>query len=248
MCVLLNDLHFLRHALCERPRPLSLTFVRQLPQRGSPWQKPETLPYCQGLSLWERWHGVSRDGEGKPASKRQIYEKALVFQGENLERREPVKFKLQGTRGTTLFAAPLGTAALHDRLFAANRCPCNGGHPSEPTCVFSPAAQGPVTEALCTRLAPPGGSLYAEEIRFFPVNAFVLFSKWTKFSMIRGQCQAIWLILKMKQFHKIRGRIFLNCARVDSMHFSVDSCQTNARGELRVYDRIKDRTEEVHPT
>ena len=52
--------------------------------------KPETLPYCQGLSLWERWHGVSRDGEGKPASKRQIYEKALVFQGENLERREPV--------------------------------------------------------------------------------------------------------------------------------------------------------------
>ena len=153
--------------------------------------KPETLPYCQGLSLWERWHGVSRDGEGKPASRRQIYEKAPVFQGENLERREPVKFKLQGTRGTTLFAAPLGTAALHDRLFAANRCPCNGGHPSEPTCMFSSAAQGPVTEALCTRLAPPGGSLYAEEIRFFPVNAFVLFSKWTKFSMIRRQCQAI---------------------------------------------------------
>ena len=248
MCVLLNDLHFLRHALCERPRPLSLTFVRQLPQRGEPLAKPKTLPYCQGLSLWERWHGVSRDGEGKPASKRQIYEKALVFQGENLERREPVKFKLQGTRGTTLFAAPLGTAALHDRLFAANRCPCNGGHPSEPTCAFSPAAQGPVTETLCTRLAPPGGSLYAEEIRFFPVNAFVLFSKWTKFSMIRGQCQAIWLILKMKQFHKRRGRISQNCARVDSMHFSVDSCQTNARGELRVYDRIKDRTEEVHPT
>ena len=116
MCVLLNDLHFLRHALCERPRPLSLTFVRQLPQRGEPLAKPKTLPYCQGLSLWERWHGVSRDGEGKPASKRQIYEKALVFQGENLERREPVKFKLQGTRGTTLFAAPFVDAAtLHDR-------------------------------------------------------------------------------------------------------------------------------------
>ena len=230
MCVLPNDLHFLLHALCERPRPLSLTFVRQLPQRGSPWQKPETLPYCQGLSLWERWHGVSRDGEGKPASKRQIYEKALVFQGENLERREPVKFKLQGTRGTTLFAAPLGTAALHDRLFAANRCPGNGGRPSEPTCVFSSAAQGPVTETLCTRLAPPGGSLYAEEIRFFPVNAFVLFSKWTKFSMIRRQCQAVWLILKMKQFHKRRGRIFQNCARVDSMHFTVDSCRRSSGG------------------
>ena len=158
------------------------------------------------------------------------YEKALVFQGENLERREPVKFKLQGTRGTTLFAAPLGTAALHDRLFAANRCPCNGGHPSEPTCVFSPAAQGPVTETLCTRLAPPGGSLYAEENRFFPVNAFVLFSKWTKFSMIRRQCQAVWLILKMKQFHKRRGRIFQNCARVDSMHFTVDSCRRSSGG------------------
>ena len=106
-----------------------------------------------------------------------------------------------------------GTAALHDRLFAANRCPCNGGRPSKPTCVFSSAAQGPVTETLCTRLAPPGGSLYAEEIRFFPVNAFVLFSKWTKFSMIRRQCQAVWLILKMKQFHERRGRIFQNCAR-----------------------------------
>ena len=69
--------------------------------------------------------------------------------------------------------------------------------------MFSSAAQGPVTETLCTRLAPPGGSLYAEEIRFFPVNAFVLFSKWTKFSMIRRQCQAVWLILKMKEFSKI---------------------------------------------
>ena len=105
--------------------------------KGGALGKTENFAVLPRLSLWERWHGVSRDGEGKPASKRQIYEKALVFQGENLERREPVKFKLQGTRGTTLFAAPLGTAALHDRLFAANRCPCNGGHPSEPTCVFS---------------------------------------------------------------------------------------------------------------
>ena len=54
--------------------------------------KPETLPYCQGLSLWERWHGVSRDGEGKPASKRQIYEKALVSKAISLERRGPVIF------------------------------------------------------------------------------------------------------------------------------------------------------------
>ena len=27
-----------------------------------------TFPLCQGLSLWERWHGVSRDGEGEPVS------------------------------------------------------------------------------------------------------------------------------------------------------------------------------------
>ena len=28
--------------------------------------EPETVPPCQGLSLWERWHGVCRDGEGEP--------------------------------------------------------------------------------------------------------------------------------------------------------------------------------------
>ena len=187
MCVLPNDLHFLLHALCERPCPLSLTFVRQLSQRGSPWQNRKL---CRTAKASHFGRGGTARGNTS-LSTWHTYEKAPVFQGENLERREPVKFKLQGTRGTTLFAAPLGTAALHDRLFAANRCPCNGGHPSEPTCVFSPAAQGPVTETLCTRLAPPGGSLHAEENRFFPVNAFVLFSKWTKFSMIRGQCQAI---------------------------------------------------------
>ena len=32
--------------------------------------KLESLPYCQGLSLWERWHGVSRDGEGKDADEK----------------------------------------------------------------------------------------------------------------------------------------------------------------------------------
>ena len=61
---------------------------------------------------------------------------------------------------------------MHDRLFAANRCPCNGGRPSEPTASFSSAAQGPVTETLCTRLAPPGGSLHAEE------NAFLQIAKY----------------------------------------------------------------------
>ena len=29
------------------------------PPKGEPLAKPETLPYCQGLSLWERWHRVA---------------------------------------------------------------------------------------------------------------------------------------------------------------------------------------------
>ena len=35
------------------------------PPKGEPLAKPESLPYCQGLSLWERWHSVSCDGEGE---------------------------------------------------------------------------------------------------------------------------------------------------------------------------------------
>ena len=52
--------------------------------KGGALGKTENFAVLQ-LSLWERWHGVSVT-ESKPASKRQIYEKALVFQGENLER------------------------------------------------------------------------------------------------------------------------------------------------------------------
>ena len=37
------------------------------PQSGSPWQSTQTSSLCQGLSLWERWRGVSRDGEGAAA-------------------------------------------------------------------------------------------------------------------------------------------------------------------------------------
>ena len=129
--------------------------------------KPKTLPYCQGVSLWERWHGVSRDGEGKPASKRQIYEKALVFQGENLERREPV-ISVTGHPWYHSLCCTISTAALHDRLFEANRCPYNGGLPSGPTVCFSPAAQGPVTETLCTALHHPAALCTQKKIVFSP--------------------------------------------------------------------------------
>ena len=33
--------------------------------KGEPLAKPKTLPHCQSLSLWERWHRVSDDGEGE---------------------------------------------------------------------------------------------------------------------------------------------------------------------------------------
>ena len=102
------------------------------------------------------------------------YKKAPVFQGENLERREPVKFKLQGTRGTTLLAARSGTATLHDRpkqriaapvtvgvrqnLLVRSVLPLRGQYPK----FSAPALHHPA--ALCTQ----------KKDRFIPVNAFAL--------------------------------------------------------------------------
>ena len=43
--------------------------VTALP-KGEPLAKPRALPYCQSLSLWERWHCVSNDGEGEDAIRR----------------------------------------------------------------------------------------------------------------------------------------------------------------------------------
>ena len=37
------------------------------PQGERPWQRNEVCVGCQGLSLWERWHRVSDDGEGEDA-------------------------------------------------------------------------------------------------------------------------------------------------------------------------------------
>ena len=110
---------------------------------------------------------LSRPGEAFCPTATVVRKKALVFQGENLERREPVKIYT----GHPWYHSPCCTVRYsHFARSAktANRCPCNGGRPSEPTCPFSSAAQGPVSEALCTRLAPPGGSLHAEERSFYP--------------------------------------------------------------------------------
>ena len=55
-----------RIAFGLRARPLSLTLFSSSPAHFE--LEPETLPPCQGLSLWERWHGVSNDGEGEAAN------------------------------------------------------------------------------------------------------------------------------------------------------------------------------------
>ena len=36
------------------------------PPKGEPLAKPETLPYCQGLSLWERWHRIAMTERASP--------------------------------------------------------------------------------------------------------------------------------------------------------------------------------------
>ena len=41
--------------------------------KGEPLAKRETLPYCQSLSLWERWHCISNDGEGEDACRYDSY-------------------------------------------------------------------------------------------------------------------------------------------------------------------------------
>ena len=37
------------------------------PPKGEPLAVRKSLRFCQGLSLWERWHCVSNDGEGEAA-------------------------------------------------------------------------------------------------------------------------------------------------------------------------------------
>ena len=37
-----------------------------LSSKGKPLAKPETLPYCQGLSLWERWHRAAMTERASP--------------------------------------------------------------------------------------------------------------------------------------------------------------------------------------
>ena len=95
-------------------------------------------------------------------------EKAPVSQGtKSPERREPV-ISVTGHPWYHSLCCAISTAALHDRPFRANRCPYNGGLPSGPTVCFSPAAQGPVTETLCTALHHPAALCTQKKIVFSP--------------------------------------------------------------------------------
>ena len=82
--------------LLKQARPLSqILRICQLPQRGSPWQSTRTSSFCQGLSLWERWHGVSRDGEGEDASRNAALSQKAALQMPLAVTTPPVKMRLE---------------------------------------------------------------------------------------------------------------------------------------------------------
>ena len=120
---------------------------------------------AKSLSLWERWHCEAMAERARPFP---TNEKAPVSQRtKSPERREPV-ISVTGHPWYHSLCCAISTAALHDRLFRANRCPYNGGLPSGPTVYFSPAAQGPVTETLCTALHHPAALCTQKKIVFSP--------------------------------------------------------------------------------
>ena len=120
---------------------------------------------AKSLSLWERWHCEAMTERARPFL---TNEKAPVSQRtKSPERREPV-ISVTGHPWYHSLCCAISTAALHDRLFRANRCPYNGWLPSGPTVCFSPAAQGPVTETLCTALHHPAALCTQTQIVFSP--------------------------------------------------------------------------------
>ena len=120
---------------------------------------------AKSLSLWERWHCEAMTERARPFP---TNEKAPVSQRtKSPERREPV-ISVTGHPWYHSLCCAKSTAAPHDRLFEANRCPYNGGLPSGPTVCFSPAAQGPVTETLCTALHHPAALCTQKKIVFSP--------------------------------------------------------------------------------
>ena len=119
---------------------------------------------------------LSRPGEAFCPTATVVRKKALVFQGENLERREPVKIHT----GHPWYHSPC-CAKRHSHFprsaFGGESLPCVTVGFRQNLLSVQLCCSGTSNRTPCTRLAPPGGSLYAGKERFLPVNAFVLFSK-----------------------------------------------------------------------
>ena len=61
-----------RYLIAASPSQSRHFVSRQLSQRESLWRNRKLRMDCQGLSLWERWHCASNDGEGEDAEKNAI--------------------------------------------------------------------------------------------------------------------------------------------------------------------------------
>ena len=58
----------------EHPRPLSLAFARQIPPFAAyAASSPGPGEVARSARRGTRWHGASRDGEGEPAEKENIF-------------------------------------------------------------------------------------------------------------------------------------------------------------------------------
>ena len=146
-------------------KPLFLTTAHCILRHICFQQSAQSFPACQSFSPWERWHCEAMTERARPFP---TNEKAPVSQRtKSPERREPV-ISVTGHPWYHSLCCAKSTASLHDRLFRANRCPYNGGLPSGPTVCFSPAAQGPVTETLCTALHHPAALCTQKKIVFSP--------------------------------------------------------------------------------
>ena len=160
------------------------------------------IHYCNRLVRWQL-HNIQplrtffQSGNVKNALR--LYITCIETQGENSNCAVPLYF----TRNP---CAPHRPVTADDRL-------CLLGYSKT---LLSTGCSRTSSAASFRCLTPSGSSLYAEENRFFPVNAFALCSKWFHSSKTRRPCQAVFLTMKMKQFH-INSSINFQNLRVDPL-------------------------------
>ena len=66
----------------------------------------QSVRFRQSLSLWERWHCVSNDGEGEPAAGRVFFVPNSTFWGENRKRLSKMHKKAAQSLAGTLLTVP----------------------------------------------------------------------------------------------------------------------------------------------